>query len=164
MSLSIKGETMPVFKTKWGNSPTPEKSESPPPPPPVLVNYFNLNSCAVQIERKNLDSIDAKYMFNSIDSTKEFKIDPARVFISVITINEVFKNQNLEEGYDKLKKIYGSSCFISVSTPIFNSTYRKAVLFINYYCGPLNAQGYEFTLEKKNGKWKLIDEWGLWVS
>jgi hypothetical protein len=103
-------------------------------------------------------------MFNSIDSTKEFKIDPARVFISVITINEVFKNQNLEEGYDKLKKIYGSSCFISVSTPIFNSTYRKAVLFINYYCGPLNAQGYEFTLEKKNGKWKLIDEWGLWVS
>jgi hypothetical protein len=167
---SITYRTIPVFKTMWGNVPIPKKSVSPPPPPPVMINHFDINSIKYQIQRKNLDSVDANYMYNSIDSTRTFKIDSTRISVPVISnerYKEIFEYKDMEgivESYNKIKKIYGTSCVISVSTPIFNSNCTKAILFLNYICGPKEGQGYEFILENKNGKWKLIDELGIWES
>lgn len=172
----IKSETMPVFK-KWRGS-------NPGKP----ISEFNVNPCIAQIKRKNLDSIDAKYMYNTIDSTRVFKLDPEKVIISVITeikFEEIFRNDDslmdgfkilradynhnkLKEAYNKLEKTYGSGCFISVSTPIFNSSYTKAILFINYCCEPntrgRNSCGSQLILEKEKGKWRLIDDDLRWIN
>jgi hypothetical protein len=158
----IKYETMPVYKTQWDTIPIYKYSIPPPPE----IHCIDINSFNTQIERKHLDSIDAKYMYDSIDSLKILKIDSNRVYLPVMTepqFKEIFVPHK-SNGYNFIKAKYGSPCFIIVSTPVFNSKYTKVIISIDYRCAPLAGQGFEFVLEKRGGKWNLIDENVIWVS
>jgi hypothetical protein len=163
---AIGSETMPVYRTQWGNEAILSDTISPPPPPPVGYHSLGLNSLKSLLTDTKDDSIDIDFIYHSIDSTKTFSIDPNKIAIPVITkgqFQEYFKS-DIHEGYKTLKKIYGSSCYILVSTPIFNEDFTKLIIFIDYQCGPLWGQGSEFLLIKKDGKWRLIAERGTWVS
>jgi hypothetical protein len=145
----INYETKPVFN----------KEKVIPLPP--WVNDFNMHS----INLESLDSIDIKYIYNSIDSTRKIQIDSNRVIIPVINqirYEELFYNKDRWKVFTQLKKIYGSSCIITVSTPLFNANFNKAVLFIDCICGHLNGGGSCLILEKKNGRWVIIKEEQTW--
>jgi hypothetical protein len=163
----IISETSPVYKTKWGNHPVPNDKSHIPPPPPVLIKYFDIHSCNSEIELMHLDSVDAKYIYNSIDSTKIIQLDSNRVIIPIITKvrrEELLKDQNFMYDFSRLKKIYGSSCMLTVSTPLINESFTKAILFVDHVCGPKSGSGWYILLDKKDSKWTIIEERIIWES
>jgi hypothetical protein len=161
-------ETKPVYRTMWGNTEKPNEDtiNPPPPPPPGFISY-DKSSFNYYVHWKKMDSLDAQFMFNAIDSLKTLKLDSKRTELPVINKSKflkLFKDKDIYEGYNNVRSIYGTSCFIVVSTPIFNEDFTKVLISIDYTCGPTWGQGYEFLLEKRNGKWWLIDEKGTWES
>jgi hypothetical protein len=164
-------ETTPVYKTRLGSFKLTNYRLSipppPPPPPPPGNIYYDKDFFQTQIEKKQVDSSEAEYMYLSIDSTRILKIDSSRVevpTISKLKFKEIFYKKDKSVGHTTLKHLYGKSCYIMVSTPVFNSIYSKAILSVSYCCGPKQREGFEFILEKKNGKWKLIEEIGTWEN
>jgi len=164
----IKCETMKVYKTTLGS----DSSYLPDPPAEFTSGALGIIKCDSNIfipliRRNLLNSEEAWFMYNSIDPSKAFNLDSSRVFLPTIDktqFGKLFDSDDYYEGYEQLKTKYGTSCYITVSTPIFNADYSKILLFINYYCGPTWGQGYQFVLKKKDGHWRLIDESGTWES
>ncbi len=158
----VQIETMPVFKSV----PIDTNSRGiPAPPPPDLIDYskhfFN-----AMIEREILTTIDADYMYSSIDSSLIMKVDPKFISKSTLnkkTLDDLFK-KDYDYAYEYLTDHFGTSCFIKVGTPIFNKAHTRLILAVDYYCGPLNGQGYIFILKKENAKWMIIEELGTWES
>ncbi len=164
---SIEIETLPVYRTYWGSMTPPSDTLVPPPPPPQgFISYSKLMFDR-QLRLNNLDSLDATFMYNSIDTTKIIILDSTKLIIPTISrleFNKIFDVDDLDSAYEKLCEKYGSSCFIQVSTPIFNSDYTKMIISISYMCGPLWGYGSVLVLEKKHGKWRVIDDFETWVS
>ncbi|MDR3008195.1 MAG: hypothetical protein LBV59_09700 [Sphingobacterium sp.] len=48
--------------------------------------------------------------------------------------------------------------------PIMSHDRKKAFVSLDYVCGALCGQGYDFILEKINGKWKVIKRDYTWIS
>jgi hypothetical protein len=164
---AIRYVTEPVVKPPWHPSSRPTDSILPPEPTAIGTIRYNWLSFYPLAKQRGLDSVDVDFMYHSIDSSKIIVIDSNRVCIPVITkatFNALFQDSGINIGYDRIKKKYGTSCYISVSTPVFNSDYSKIVLAINYYCGPLWGNGFEFILRKKDGKWILIEKYRTWIS
>jgi hypothetical protein len=160
-------ETMPVYKNIYGEYYDSLNFENPPPPPPPGIISYDKSSFEAYIFRKFIDSVDAVYMYNSIDSSIFFELDSTKLIIPVIdakSLSSLFDSSDRYKGYEKLDKIYGKHCYIVVSTPIFNSNYTKVIISIDRLCGPLSGQGHEFILEKRNGKWYILSDGGTWVS
>ena len=114
-----------------------------------------------------LNSAEIRYMYASIDSTKTMRIDSARVggpTISGRKLKRIFNDENQRDGYEVLKGTYGTSCYRKTSTPLFNSDFTKAVLWIDYQCGYKHGHGDIYVLEKRKGEWWLIEEVGTWES
>ena len=166
----IVSETMPIYKSMQGNYTSLDTIDHiPPPPPPPGEIFYDKNTFDYLIYSDKLDSTEGEFMYDSIDSSKIVMIDSSKIFLRVIPnskFKEILKKHrgNLREFYNIIEEIYGSSCFIKVSTPIFNSNYSKVIISIDYSCGPLAGGGQDYILEKKNGKWMLINESGRWVS
>lgn len=166
----IVNETMPVFKSIQGNYPSIDTmSEIPPPPPPPGELYYDKSFFDNLIYSNKIDSSEAAYMYRSIDSLKVYLIDSSKTNLHLIPYSKfvkVFKKYkgNMDKAYDVIKKLYGSSCFIRVSTPIFNSNCTKVIMSIDHCCGSLVGGGVLYIMGKKDGKWILINERGRWVS
>jgi hypothetical protein len=157
----IQIETQKVFKEYVVKS----KDSIPEPPPPGFI-FFPKTEFNVFVQRNLIDSLDADYMYSHIDSSKIYHLNSSKISKPLISAREkglIFKN-DFESGYHYLKSKYGTSCFILVSSPVFNKNFTKAILTIDYCCGPLNGQGYIIILGKENNKWKIIKEYGTWVS
>ncbi len=158
----IQRETMPI-SIKVNRS---SNSKTPPPPPPSDRIEYSKNIFDSFIEMKTLTKSDSEYMISSIDATKTYYIDSSKVSKKVASkayLDSLFSSDT-DFAYDKIKEEFGTSCFIRVSTPIFNETMDKLVLAVDYYCGYLWGQGLVLVLEKKENKWMIIDERGTWES
>ncbi|WP_289056033.1 hypothetical protein [Carboxylicivirga marina] len=158
----IQMETMPVC-FKLGNN---KNSKTPPPPPPSDRIEYSQNIFDSFTEIKSLSRSDSEYMISSTDASKTFIIDSCKVSKEVTSkayLDTIFDSDS-DFAYDRIKQEFGTSCFIRVSTPIFNRTMDKLVLAVDYYCGYLCGQGLVLVLEKKAGKWMIIDERGTWES
>jgi hypothetical protein len=164
----IVDETMPVYKNMFGDYPQPKATKDiPPPPPPPGIIYYDNNTFDYLVFSNQLDSSEAKFMYMSIDSMMTFRIDSSKTNFRVIPqskIIEIFSHQTeyYSDRYEEVKKLFGSGCFIRMSTPIFNSNYTKMILSIQKYCGPPDGEDYRFILEKKNGKWKIMNDEEIW--
>jgi hypothetical protein len=164
---AIAYKTMPVIKPFQIPAIKIVDSIASYDPPPFGVIQYNWLSVYPLAIKRNLNSKDVDFMYNSIDPSKIIQIDSNRVIKPVITeaiYTELFQDSGISVGYNRLKRKYGSSCYISVSTPIFNSDFSKVIISINYSCGPLWGNGYEFILEKKKGKWEMIEKSITWES
>ncbi|MPR32931.1 hypothetical protein [Salmonirosea aquatica] len=158
----IQAETTPVSKAMWQEIRNPLKIN-------LLSDSTLLATKGMYALRAEnlMDSAEIRFIYNSIDSTKTIRLDSAKVVVPTISVrklNKVFNEINREEGYEVLRETYGTSCIIKVSTPLFNSTFTKVILWIDYQCGWKHGQGYIFILEKRKGKWWLIEEVGTWIS
>ena len=157
----IQIETMNVYKDY-----KPKNINSIPEPPPPDFIYFSREKLAAFKIRGLIDSIDVNYMYEHIDSAKIYHLDSSKIIRPLISDKEkllIFKS-NIHAGYQYLKDKYGSSCFMNVSSPLFNKDFTKAIICIDYCCGPLNGQGLIIVLHKKYNKWIIIDKFGTWVS
>jgi hypothetical protein len=135
--------------------------------PEYNVIQYNWLSIYPFAQRRNLNKEDVDFMYKSIDHTNTFLIDSNRVKIPVMTETiflELFQDSGINKGYERIKRRYGTSCYISVSNPVFNSNYTKVIISLSYLCGPMWGNGYEFILEKKKGKWTIVDKTITWVS
>jgi hypothetical protein len=59
---------------------------------------------------------------------------------------------------------YSSPAIYQISTPMFDSKQRYALVYFDKYCGPECGGGGLYILEKKDGKWGKIAYIMLWVS
>jgi hypothetical protein len=164
----IVDETTPVYRNMFGAYSIPKSDkDTPPPPPPPGIIYYDENTFDYLIYSGQLDSSEAKFMYNSIDSTITFKIDSSKVNLRLIPQNklvEIFKNKSIDgfEKYNRLEKLFGAKCFIIISTPIFNSDLTKIILSIDYHCSPPDGVEYRFILEKRNNTWIMLNDEEIW--
>jgi hypothetical protein len=161
----IVDETMPVYKNNYDYFPELESkgNEQPPPPPhPPGIVYYNKTTFSYFAFQYNLDSIDAKSMYQSIDSTKKILIDPLKVNLKVIDhkkMQEIFsqKTELFSDRWKIFRETFGGGCYIEISTPIFNSTCTKMIITIEKLCGPPDGEDSTFILEKINNKWGIVE-------
>lgn len=135
----IQTETKPVFKSFISNL-----KESMLEPPPPDIDFFPKEFFSVMTARNLINYSDAEYMFSTIDSSVTYKVDSTK--------------------FSKRCPARENKCFLKVSTPIFNMEFTKAILAVDYYCGPINGSGYNIVLEKLKDKWVIIYEYGTWKS
>ena len=168
---AIQMETMPVFKSNFKNSQGEgldniAPSEPPPPPREDMIEYSHYLFKAF-VERELLDSIEADFMYSSINPSSIYKIDSKLVSRNIVSkehLDSIFRHAMDYDAYDKIEKEFGTSCFIRVATPIYNESRDKLILAIDYYCSPLWGQGYVFVLKKERNRWLIIEESGTWES
>ena len=168
---AIQMETLPVFKSIFKNcegevSNNIAPSEPPPPPRVDRIEYSHYLFKAL-VDRELLDSIEADFMYSSINPSFIYKIDSSLVSRSIVSkeyLDSLFKQGMNYAEYDRIEREFGTSCFIRVATPIYNESRDKLILAIDYYCGPLWGQGYVFVLKKENNRWLIIEESGTWES
>lgn len=169
---AIQMETMPVFKSNFKNregevSNNIAPSEPPPPPPGVDRIEYSHYLFKALVDRELLDSIEADFMYSSINPSSIYKIDSSLVSRSLVSkehLDSLFTQGMNYAEYDRIEREFGTSCFIRVATPIYNESRDKLILAIDYYCGPLWGQGYVFVLMKENNRWLIIEESGTWES
>lgn len=167
----VQAETRPIFKT---NPNQIDKSDSldsitpPPPPPPPGMIIYSKEVFESLVENNFLTSKDANYMYNEIDSTLILKLNQENSWYTLISRKKLstFFDTNVDpdSGYVLLKKTYGSSDFIKISTPLFNENLTKLILSVDYHCGGLCGQGYFFVMAKENDKWRIVETFGTWES
>jgi len=136
-----------------------------PPNPAKCVYHFEFFEMLV--ESKYLNLTDAKFMFSQIDSTKSIVLNDAFIqkeILPSIHINELFYRMKIDSAYEYLYEKYGSSCFISSGYPLFNRSFTKCLLPVDEQCGGTNGQGGIYLFGKREGKWYVIERFGLWVS
>jgi hypothetical protein len=161
----IVGETMPVYKNIFSYYPETETGENeppPPPPPPPGIVYYNNTTFSFFAFQYNLDSTDAKFMFQSIDSTKKILIDSLKVNLIVIEkkkMQEIFsqKTELFSDKWKIFRETYGEGCLIEASTPIFNSNFTKLIITVKKNCGPPDGEESTFILAKINDKWRVVE-------
>jgi len=155
-------ETMPIYQDSYWYNDSLEEI----PPPPLTINYSR-SFFYTMYEQNLIDSLEAHYMYNEIKGKNIIRLDTTIIDIACISqfeLDSLFEKQDISDSYDSIEKKYGASRFLKVSTPIFNENKDKLLISIDYYCGPLCGQGYVLLLEKKNGDWAVIKEWGTWES
>jgi hypothetical protein len=158
----ITNVTLPVFRTPFGNLPNERGSiEVPPPPPPPGIIYYNSYKFDYLVFSDQLDTLDAKFMYQWIDSTRTFIIDQTRTSLRIIPAEEVyaiFKNSkgNIQEADDIIEKTFGSRNFIRVSTPIFNSNYSRIIISVSSHNGKQSSLCDTYVMKKRNKDWKIV--------
>jgi len=160
----ITSTTLSVFKTPYGDYPFERGSiEIPPPPPPPGIVYYNLSSFEYFKYAFKLDSVDAQFMYHSIDSTKTITIDQKETHLKVIQTESYMDiirrcKNNFEKADSIFESTYGSPNIISVSTPVFNSDYSWAVISISPRIKNKSTVGKQFVMKKKLGTWRIVKE------
>ncbi len=111
-------------------------------------------------------------MYGSIDSTQIFNIDSTKINLPIISsekLNEILYPKNndsgildIYKGYDNVRRIYGRGYTMQVLTPVFNSDYSVAIISINYFWGPMIANGRCFILTKEKNKWVINQDFESW--
>jgi hypothetical protein len=138
----------------------PEKRKDNEPFPPLPLPFSNV----ISIEKLLSFKIENKMFFTSKDSLYllQQNSNPQKLKIEKKVIEKI--NLTTKEKEINKKKIGESYNFYEMTTPIFSSDNQKAYLELNHYCGGLCGSGKSIFLKKINGKWKIIDKWGTWIS
>lgn len=163
----VLDKSMPVYRTMYGSIGLPPINDNtPPPPPPPGIVYYNSIILELMRESHQIDSIDANYMYNSIDSSKILSIDSTKLNIKVVShdsIIQIFKDKKIDyfEKEKRIKEKFGSNCIMRISSPVFNSNYTKILITIIYNCSS-DGDEFRFVLEKKDGNWIIIDREEVW--
>lgn len=136
----------------------PEKSingEIPLPPPPSF-NDVSITDL-LQYDRNST-------FFKAVDSLYLLKqnLNPEKLEIDSNIVGQVnFTTKDKEISKKKAEQPYS---YYEMTIPVFSLNNQVAYLELNYYCGRLCGSGKSVYLKKINGKWKVIEKWGTWIS
>ena len=142
-------------------------------------NYLTLNCIrekdyhlsSILNEENNLISqhldLNSKEELETVtDLDKRFKLTPNLVENRKILTEDELKSFQKEKGADFINFQELSKCpkgYITISKPIFNKDFDKAIIHIGQVCGFLCGNG-EYRLYEFKGGWKLKKVVGSWVS
>jgi hypothetical protein len=133
----------------------PKNGEIPPPPPPSFNDvsltdllHYNKNSTFFK-------AVDSLYLLKQNLNPEKLEIDSNIVG----QINFTTKDKEISK-----KKVEQPYSYYEMTIPVFSLDNQVAYLELNYYCGRLCGSGKSVYLKKINGKWKVIEKWGTWIS
>ncbi len=93
-----------------------------------------------------------------------FNVGVPVVLISNEEVNAIF-SQESEDGWELFYKKYpDSQGLMTLSAVGFNFAYTSAVVYMGNQSHWLAGAGYMIVLEKRDGKWVIIDQQMIWIS
>ena len=119
----------------------------------LISQYLDLNS------KEELETVT--------DLDEKFRLTPNLVENKKILSEEELKIFQEEKGSDFLNFQDLSKCpkgYLTISKPIFNKNFDKAIIHIGQVCGFLCGSGEYRLYEFKGGSWKLKEVVRSWVS
>ena len=162
----VQLETKPVLNIHPFYIQNPDAQNEKYPPPPTKKIIYSKDFFNKLINDNIIDSIDAQFMYASIDSTFSFNIDTSssnKTFIKQEKLDSIFNDVSSNE-YQTLIRMYNIDSYLTFSTPIFNENLTKMIITVEYYCGDLCGEGRVFLLSKQKNKWRIIDSKSTWIS
>ena len=130
--------------------------------------YFNTTKEIIPAkEGPDFTSADIKYMRSQLRVGQRIKWDKrikATIIVSKIELSSMFRSKGTDEGWKMYDLKFGQN-LAKFSVPLFNKDLTKAILIIDYKCGPFCGYGGEFLCQKINGKWVIVRAFGsTWAS
>ena len=129
---------------------------------PPGVNFDNYMKSELGIE--NLDHLDEQFVY-----FKEFKINSqlaqSRTIITAKEFDDFEKKADKGDYHfwDWLEKTCDNG-YVSISRPIFNEDFTKAIIIIANVSCPQCGGGETRLYEYKNGRWEIIETTFEWIS
>lgn len=100
-----------------------------------------------------------------VEFVKNFEVSIKQNFISKSESEKIFGGNHPFDGWSNFYKKYPESTGeINFSNVGFNAQSTQAIVYVVYGCGGLCGSGEYYLLEKKNGKWEIIETANSWVS
>lgn len=124
---------------------------------PPLPEFPNISIDELLHHKKGafFKSKDSLYIIEQNSYPEKLKIDKRfKTKFNLITIEEFKRKKSRDEFYS----------YYIISLPVFSLDNQNAYVELNHYCGGLCGSGSSIYLKKINGKWKIIDFWGNWIS
>ena len=138
----------------------------PSVPPPGMVHY-DKDFFTFLFSQKLIDSMDTEFMFNQIDTIRNFCLNPSNIDRQTLHISELdslLKEFGVDSTYNYLNVNYNAFSFIEISTPIVSKDGRRFLFDVEYHCGGLCGSGETYLFENRNNKWRIIFSKHNWVS
>jgi hypothetical protein len=115
----------------------------------------DLRALFENLRAKNRESVSLKRRFN---------IRHDYVLLNESDLAAFFTAKDTE-GWDYFYEKYpNSSGYLSLSRVGFDTTFTKAIIFIEQSCGTLCSSGDYILFEKIDGKWREVDKFNCWIS
>ena len=163
----VRLETKPIRKSVSQTIKDLDSLDIILPPPPIDYIVYSKDFFNSLVDNYTLDSVDAFFIYNNIDSTTIYDIDTKNINLPTIRkdkLDSFFISNDAQKGYDSIEEIYGSSGLVTFSTPLFNNVRTKMIISVNYQCGGECGEGHIFILSKQNNNWTIIQDIIKWVS
>jgi hypothetical protein len=112
---------------------------------------------------------DKEHLKRQLELYKTFKLNENLAVGKKIITEKEFKefSDQAEKGNHILYPWLNSNCengYLSLSKPVFNDTYDKALVTIGTICGGKCGSGETRTYEFLNGKWTIVKTEFEWIS
>jgi hypothetical protein len=155
-------KTSPIYKNKYGFVDLSKVDKDNPPPPPPIITYYDRNVLESLINGRAITYEEANYFYKAIDSTKTIRFDSSKVNVKVVPFQKLKplfrdKTKNIFEVFNLINEMYGAKCILSVSTPIFDSTFTKALITYTFNCGSIDANEHLLVVLKQNNIWVQLE-------
>jgi len=136
-----------------------------PPPPPLPIGYINYDRRFLMnlYEQSLLDSNDVEYMYENIDSSKNYILDSSKINRPTLQ-HEVIDKIGIGSFYELLREKYKSTTFVQISTPLISRDGNKILITVEHECGGLCGGSKTYVLHKTKHKWKIIYSHRNWIS
>jgi len=100
-----------------------------------------------------------------LDDTVTVMMGNIRVeYSSAIRVLKRKERQRIKNNCLKTKATSSPSSMFAVSSPVFSIKGDEAIIYTEYYCGVLCAEGGIVFLRKLNGKWEIVEKTTRWIS
>lgn len=93
-----------------------------------------------------------------------FHTDLPRTFIGDERIDFDYGLVLLRKGQPPTRQFPGAIGMISFSRVGIDSRLDEAIVATSFVCGGLCGSGNRYVLRKRQGRWEVVNKWGVWVS
>jgi len=96
--------------------------------------------------------------------SETFHTDLPRTFISPgsVSFNLAPTRENRNKSFEQL--FPGADGIISFSHVGFDTSLDEAIVSTSFVCGLLCGSGHIYVLQKRYGRWKVVNAWMIWIS
>lgn len=133
----------------------------------VIADGFPLGEIKAKvptISQETLDDFRLKYSKTAVLNHK-LKVKGEYLLISKEELSRIFSGNDLRKEWEQFDKKYPSAHgFTSFSRVGFNAQGTEALVYTEYECGWLCANGEYLFLVKDGSKWKIMARIQMWVS
>lgn len=130
----------------------PDTFSDVPPPRPLFDE--------IRFEDLYNEEVDGKQIFNSRDSAFFFFQNDTLFNIQLpAKLRDTLKLTSFAE-----QKRMRKAQYYYISTPIFSADLKTAYIEVTHACSGLCGSASACILQKINGRWKIVKEFGLWIS